>query len=98
MEGESRMLAGEIWVATALVEEALAANVGDSDRHRAFKLAVLADWLASRIPLHAAVENDLFICLFYVFYIIVKSFFFFPFCSFPYLSLRRQTYNCTLVD
>lgn len=64
MEGESRVLAGEIWVATALVEEALAADVGGSDRHRAFKHAVLADWLASRIPLHAAVENDLFICLF----------------------------------
>ena len=37
MEGESRILAGEIWVATALVEEALAATVGDTDRHRAVK-------------------------------------------------------------
>ena len=35
MEGESRILAGEIWVATALVAEALADAVGDTDRHRA---------------------------------------------------------------
>lgn len=64
MEGESRVLAGEIWVASALVEEALADVVGDSDRLHAFKYAVLGDWKASRLPLADAVENDLCICLF----------------------------------
>ena len=89
MEGESRILAGEIWVATALVEEALADAVGDTDQHHAFKDAVLADWLASRIPLQAAVENDMFTCLFSVFCITVKSFLFFPisFLAWPYIKL-----------
>ena len=67
MEGESRVLAGEIWVASALVEEALAHVVGDSDRLHAFKYTVLGDWKASRIHLPDAVENNLCICLFLLF-------------------------------
>ena len=55
--------AGEIWVASALVEEALADVVGDSDRLHAFKYACL-DIEASCLPLGDAVENDLCICLF----------------------------------
>jgi len=64
MEGESRVLAGEIWVATALTEQALADDVADSAEHRAFKATALRDWISHRIPLHEAVQNDLFICVF----------------------------------
>ena len=63
MEGESKILAGEILVATSLVEEALLPDLHDSARHRAFKHAVFQDWQAHRIPLNEAVQNDLFLCV-----------------------------------
>ena len=63
MEGESRVLGGEIWIATSLVETALANVPEYPDRLRAFKQAALADWKTSRIPLAEAVHNDLYICL-----------------------------------
>ena len=63
MEGESRCLAGEVWVATSLIETSLLVEAKDSAELRAFKEAALQDWLTRRVPLSQAVNDDLSICL-----------------------------------